>query len=272
LYWKSEIEHFTSRNYDYTLRKSVEVPATRTTLSVYKEAIKEEVSGLRKIISRVLPGKKAEQLMLYEFMINEPKYLQPNDIKRIVSIVPNNPEAIIATVIHKCLRHPEFWSEEDRRIVIAMCQILYEIWDQPGEMAHLFLATCMLSADKTIINIAGEIWIRYVVRNKINVVKLGKMIGQHESIEFAPLKRFTDLVNQNLFRVSESHNRQLQVLLENIIVVLPGKPVRNLKKLLEIYRELLMMNKSVIELTEVVEKLEVWKETTGLQKIISPML
>jgi hypothetical protein len=129
----------------------------------------------------------------------------------------------------------------------------------------------MLSADKTVLNIAGELWLKAVSENNINSGEIGTIIGIHERIEFAPLKRFTDLVMQNLFRVSTLHNNELQILIEHILVQLPDEPNRNLKKLLEIYQELLMTNQSTIKLSQVTDRLKVWQTNPGLQKLSSKL-
>jgi len=212
--------------------------------------------------------------MLYESLNFRTQYLsvEYNDIKRILSLIPNNPDPILADIINKCLKHSEFWEEGDKKMVIAVLQYLFETWKEPGEMAYLFLGTCMLSSDKTIINIAGEIWLRAVTMESINNIELGKVIGLHESIEFAPLKRFTDLVSQNLFRVSDLHNRQLQILIENMLPQLPDEPIKNLKKLLEIYRELVAVNKYYVESPGVKTKLKDWEGTASLRKIIEQLV
>jgi hypothetical protein len=127
----------------------------------------------------------------------------------------------------------------------------------------------MISSDKTVANIAGEIWINAVKNDKIKNEKLGEVIGLHESIEFAPLKRFTDLATQQLFRVSDKHNLALLLVVENILKRLSEKPITNLKKLLEIYGELLISTNSTISDEKIINKIEKWRETEGLKKIIN---
>ena len=270
LHWESIVESYTSSRYDYELKKRVEELATRKILSVHSDDTKSEKSGLKKVFSMLLSETKDDPPMLYEFLHFNQGYLmmEHNDAKRTLSLIPNNPEPILADTINKYLQYPEFWEEGNKKMVIAVLQFLYDTWKTPGNMAHLFLGTCMLNADKTVVNIAGEIWLKGVSTNTINNVELGKVIGLHERIEFAPLKRFTDLAGQNLFRVSNMHNRQLQVLVENILSHLPDEPIKNLKKLLEILRELVTINNSLVEKPETVNKLAVWEGTTGLKKIV----
>lgn len=182
-------------------------------------------------------------------------------------MMPNNPESFLAPVIRKALKYPTFFSESDKKFVIALLQLLHETWDDFGEMAHLFLATSMISSDKTAANIAAEIWVKATNAKKIDHVLLGKIIGIHQRIEFAPFKRFTDLFLQSMFKISPLHNQSAQIILENILAELPEEPVKNLKKLLEVYSELLNLNAAKLTDSRVQKKLECWQKNTGLSKL-----
>jgi hypothetical protein len=126
----------------------------------------------------------------------------------------------------------------------------------------------MLASDKTVVNIAGETWIKAVNDGKMDNTKLGEMMGRHESIEFAPLKRFTDLASQSLFRISPLHNKSLMTLVEHLLTGLPDIPIKNLKRLLEIFAELKAATKTTVTNTILQKKLIAWEQTAGLQKII----
>jgi hypothetical protein len=97
-------------------------------------------------------------------------------------------------------------------------------------------------------------------------------IGRHESIEFAPLKRLTDLIDQHLYNVSPTHNQHLQLLIENVLVQLPSEPIRNIKKLLEIYLELLPKSNTQLNNQLLLSKLNKWMETGSLKKLITSII
>jgi hypothetical protein len=82
------------------------------------------------------------------------------------------------------------------------------------------------------------------------------------------LKRLNDLLEQQLFRVSPVHNVQLQLLVEHLLTGLPDKPVKLLKKLLELYTELLNVNQAKPAGTALQSKLATWCGTAALKKII----
>jgi hypothetical protein len=69
------------------------------------------------------------------------------------------------------------------------------------------------------------------------------VIGTHEKLEWAPVKRFTDLIQHQMLSVSKNHNNALEELISNILLQM-DKPVTNLKKLLEVYHEVLAFNQS----------------------------
>ena len=97
---------------------------------------------------------------------------------------------------------------------------------------------------------------------------LGRVIGLHESIEFAPLRRFTDLLTQHLFKVSPLHDQALQTLIEHVLPHLADDPIKNLKKLLDSYGELIAANHSQISNTAVANKLELWRNKGDLAKVV----
>ncbi len=90
--------------------------------------------------------------------------------------------------------------------------------------------------------------------------------GLHQRTGWGPLKRLTDLIQQQMINVSPLHNRELELLLTSLIAELPEQPVKELKKLLEIYSELLSVNNSRVTDERILQLLEIWKNTANLKK------
>jgi hypothetical protein len=196
-----------------------------------------------------------------------------NDFHRILLLMPNNPDPLLADTLETSLAYPDFYEEQDRKFVIAVVQALHSIWDGSGNMAHVFIANCILNVDKTVANLAAEIWINGVSNNNnIRSAEIGEAIGILEKAAFAPIKRFTDLVMQQLIRISDKHNRELQIVIEQLLKQLPDQPITNLKKLLEIYIELLALNNVAVTDRLILDKLSSWKETKAFQKIAGTLL
>lgn len=269
LSWKSVVEEFSYDRYDYSKKKNVKVRDKRKVLRIANEERKQKENTLTGLFSRLRPSKKQGGSLIYEYLLIKPTYLSAeyNDIRRLLMLIPNNPEPLLAQVIQKSLHYPNFWEEGDRRMVTATLETLLEIWNGFGKMAHLFVATCMISSDKTVRAFAAEIWIKGVREGTINSALLGEVIGIHETVEFAPLKRFTDLVLSNMFQVSDLHNTALEELLTALMIQLPVVPVKNLKKLLEIYQELLFLVGLDLK-QELIPLLEGWKASASLKKLV----
>jgi Family of unknown function (DUF6493) len=274
LEWRTFEDQYKSSEYDYTLKKSVEVIRQHKIIKVERQKEISPETGIKKIIGFFQRKPKEDTPMLYDFMHFELTFFseEGNDFRRVLSLIPNNPEPLIADTINHCLEYSTVSSEGDRKIITVAAQFLYETWNRPGKMAQLFLATCMLNSDKTIIGIASETWLRAVAEKNIDQQQIGKNIGIHERIEFAPLKRLTDLMSQALYKVSPLHDQQLQVMTEWILPQLPDEPIKNLKKLLEIYAELRAINNAQHLRPAVSERLKVWLNNPGLNKIVKRII
>jgi hypothetical protein len=75
-----------------------------------------------------------------------------------------------------------------------------------------------------------------------------------------------------MMRVSSLHNQALQVLLEHVVVELPATPIKNLKKVLEIYFEVMDVNKDMLNNVIIKSKLQDWKKTAALQKVAGQLI
>ncbi|WP_284459527.1 DUF6493 family protein, partial [Chryseobacterium sp.] len=173
-------------------------------------------------------------------------------------------------VIKICLFYSGLAEVYERNLVLNTAKALYQIKKPLDEMGYLFLGTIFLDGDKTIRGIAAEIWLEHVSHQMINNAQLGKVIGLHEKLEWAPVKRLTDLMQHHMLNVSKNHNHALEELISNILLQME-EPVTNLKKLLEVYHEVLALNQSEAN-GDVQQKLNDWKENSSLKKICNLLL
>jgi hypothetical protein len=268
--WQVSTKEYINKQYDYAKRQYIDQAASAKLLeifatneTVHQEEFKLDKPGLfARLFSKAKSGlKKNDGPLLYDLlhMNSELLLINQNDMRRVMLLAPNNLEPLLAGITARALKYSGFSGEGNKKSVIAALQVLHEVWDNAGNMAHLFLGACMLAGDKTVQNIAGEIWLKGVTGDNIDNAFLGNVIGRHQSIEFAPLKRLTDLIMQQLFRVSSQHNKALQIIIENMMAELPETPVKGIKKLLEIYNELLVVNKSEPH-AAIAEKMKTWKK------------
>lgn len=135
-----------------------------------------------------------------------------------------------------------------------------------SKMDSLLVAYNMLSADKTNRNLAAEIWIAAVQQKHVCNEQIGKYIGVLLNGKLFPAKRFTDLIENNLLISSLLINKNLELLIIGMFAEIKT-PITNLRKLLEIYSELLVLNNSKADLQRI-PQLNDWAEENSLKKIV----
>ena len=77
-------------------------------------------------------------------------------------------------------------------------------------------------------------------------------------------------MQHQMINVSKDHNLALEQLLTHILLQMET-PVTNLKKILDIYHEVLALNQSETD-KNLKEKLNSWKENSSLKKICNLLL
>ncbi len=276
--WDCTLRDHFYKEYDYATGKQVQKKMVRkelkfTDFNLQKTEPEPIISSIKSIFNK--RKKPIKVSSIYEYMhFKKQKYyttIQPNDDVKFLLLSPNNPSMFLSNVIHNNLKESTFFDESSKKNMINLLKGLYEIWHRSDykESTYLFLATGLLCSDKVARELASEIWIKANSEQKINNILLGEIIGRLEFGEYAPLKRFTDLLTANLFNVTKMHNKSLFILLGNIISNMNRIPIRGVKKLLEIFLEL-KHGFPQIEISELLkEKLSQWKETKTLNPIIN---
>ncbi|MGH1519980.1 DUF6493 family protein [Chryseobacterium sp. JK1] len=211
---------------------------------------------------------KRKEPLFVEYFVAGQKEL--SEIPALMWCFPNTPANALAKVIKHCLFYSGIAEVYERNLVLNTSQALYQIKKPLDKMGNLFLGTIFLDSDKTIRGTAAEIWLEHVSCQMMDNMELGRVIGLHEKLEWAPVKRLTDLMQNHMLNVSKNHNIALEELISSILLQM-GEPVTNLKKLLEVYHEVIALNQSEAH-TDVIIKLNDWKENSSLKKICNLLL
>ena len=259
--------------YDMELQKYVDgkESVTNRELRVNFPEKHKAQNPVKKLISKFIDH--SPESCIYDFLeISGWISVEAFDIKRFLYLVPDNPSPILAQVLSKCLVFSKCWEEPQKRMVNQTLEALLEEGTNTAEMITLFIAACLLNSDKAISNYAAELWIKGLATGSIDNEKLGETLGKLEQQEYAPLKRLTDLMLNTMFKVSSKHNLALETLLISCISEMPDEPINNTKKLLDLYRELLLINNSKPTHPGLLEKLIRWKTNTGLKKAVENIL
>ncbi|WP_223606852.1 DUF6493 family protein [Chryseobacterium sp. OSA05B] len=212
--------------------------------------------------------KKREHPLFMEYFIAEQKHF--SETPSFMWSFPNTLGNVFAKIIKDCLFYSGIAEVYERSLVLNTAQALHQMKKPLDAMGYLFLGTIFLDGDKVIRGTAAEIWLEHVSHKVMDNVQLGRVTGLHEKLEWAPVKRFTDLVQHQMLNVSKDHNLALEQLLTHILLQMET-PVTNLKKILDIYHEVLALNQSEAD-KNLKEKLNSWKENSSLKKICNLLL
>lgn len=211
---------------------------------------------------------KRKEPLFVEYFVAEQKELI--EIPALMLCFPNTPANALAKVIKHCLFYSGIAEVYERSLVLNTANALYQIKKPLDEIGYLYLGTIFLDSDKTVRATAAEMWLEQVSGQIMDNARLGRVIGLHERLEWAPVKRLTDLIQHHMLNISKNHNIALEELIENILFQMEA-PVTNLKKILEIYHEVLALNHSEAH-KEIISKLNSWKENSSLKKICNLLL
>ena len=94
-------------------------------------------------------------------------------------------------------------------ITQATIEALHQLRHEWHETSYLLEASCMLVADKTSRSYAAGIWTDRVSTGCIDSARIGRILGSHQRTGWGPLKRLTDLIQQQMINVSPLHILEL---------------------------------------------------------------
>ena len=182
-----------------------------------------------------------------------------------LSLLPTLPETYLSRLTEKAASHWD--SAQLVRTLENLMLYLIEIWRDFQPSVYLFVAYMAIYESKTLRNLSAELWIKATNEGNMNQQLLGQTLGKLEHNEYAPLKRFTDLIVANMLNISTLHNKGLHTLLSNMITHMNDEPIKGTKKLLEIYLEVLSVTGLEVPY-ETMQKLRVWGEVKSLKSVL----
>jgi hypothetical protein len=271
--WRVFLEPYQEYQFNDKTRKPEKVTVMRKRLEIQfdRRYIPQREGKFKELFTRLAgsaAARKGYPTIYDTIQINYGHdWVDRHDIARLIYLTPNNPEPLFAEVLNATLREPTFDSSQ-LQILSSTLEAILPLDFTYRKMGHLLIAASMLTGDKTVQTFAAELWARGVSNGKLNSAEIGACIGEMQSIEFAPLKRFTDLISSNMINLSSYHNKELEKILIEVISRLPSAPVTNLKKLLEVYYEIVIANGTKVP-ENILPQLKAWESSSGLKKIIA---
>lgn len=207
-----------------------------------------------------------------EHLIINSKYNMDDSryMESLMCCYPNRPEPLIAQII-SCYMAFGAPQEDSKRTLACALRMLLSFHCPLKEVSLLLLSGSLLFVDKTVRSYAAELWVEGLSTKRINNHRIGEILAQLIGMELAPLKRFTTQVYESMYKRSTFHNRQLEKLLTVFICGLPDKPVTGLKQLLELYLELLTINRSKVTNEQLLQRLQEWATNSNLKKVTTSL-
>lgn len=198
--------------------------------------------------------------------------LRERDLKRLMLLTPNAPQVLLAVLIRDRFRDA-YWNDmELSRLNMAALETLSDLDYRWGEMSKTYLALCLLSIDKTVRSYAAELWAGLVKKGKMDSVAVGRVLGEVETFEWSPVQRFVSLVTDEMMNISPLHNKELERMFVSFLTHLPKNPVKDLKRLLEAFVELLAVNQSRVRDKSLLSLLKKWRKNMKLTEIVEKCL
>jgi hypothetical protein len=209
-------------------------------------------------------------------------YIPAIDANRILLFRPLNLHIFLRFIITKALQHANFRDQlivdnvtrqynsktGNFELVDGILITLYSlVLNIHSTTLHLFIALSLMHEAKTTRTLSAELWIKAVSEGTMNHQLLGETLGKLENAEYAPLKRFTDLIIDSMLGISTLHNQALFSLLNAMLPQMNEEPIKGMRKLLELYYEVLHIIDDQVPLN-VLTKLEIWGEIKSLNVIV----
>jgi len=139
-----------------------------------------------------------------------------------------------------------------------------------AEATSLLLAVGLLHHTAACRALAQEVLLRAVAGQRLVPTALGHLLGQLLAADYAPVARLADGLPQ-LRAVSPTTDDALAQTLDALLPELPAAPLRNLRKLLETYADLMDGSGRPLP-TPVRARLSEWSQATALKKLTAVLL
>ncbi|NDV97154.1 hypothetical protein D0T84_19935 [Dysgonomonas sp. 521] len=205
----------------------------------------------------------------YVFSCFRAKSILEGDVVRQICSSPYNHDIITGHILSHVTDGSIMDSMLKSRMLNAL-QSLYMLRLPFTKMDYLLACFCFLSPDKTIRDFVAGLWLRAMQDGSLKNEDLGSLLGKILQSKWGPVKRLTDLIEGNMMNASSACNIELERMIVNVLLNIE-EPVTNLKKLLELYSELLSLNKSGVDDT-LKKQLVLWADNSTLKKAVKQIL
>jgi hypothetical protein len=188
----------------------------------------------------------------------------------LLAMVPNNPAPLHWHLLRTACRTDEQGSE-GRNIMQVFLNSLLSPGPTLADSTTVLLAVGLTHAAPVCRALALEVLLSVVEQRRLVCPDLGQALGRLLAAEFVPIQRLSDQLAQAR-AINPLTDDALRQILEALLPALPGAtPLRNTRKLLDAYADLLGRNRQLVPPT-VQERLNEWQATASLKKVAASLL
>ena len=176
-------------------------------------------------------------------------------------------------IVHGHFTESKLNGEDSKRVVIQTIRYLDEVWHkkEEHEYTYLFMAVSFLCDNKTARESVAEWWLNHTPTELVDQATLGRITGTLLATEYAPLKRLTDNLSERMYNMGNHYDNSLHTLLGHMMIHMSDEPIKNTKKLLQLYSELSLKYK-LSHTTDLQAKLTKWAEKKSLKALVGKVL
>ena len=193
----------------------------------------------------------------------------PHDYRFVASLVPHNPAPLHWHVVRTAAWTDGLESTK-RDVVLAALQELVGSGPVFTEPTTLLLATGLLHRVPACRALALEVLLSASATGRLLPAALGTLLGRFLRAEFVPVQRLADTL-QPARAIDAVTDDALQQVLDTLLPELPAAPLRNTKKLVELYADL--AGRTGRRPPEPVATiLRSWTTSAALKKVVSELV
>lgn len=199
----------------------------------------------------------------------EHNMLLKSDFQFLVSLLPNYPAPLYEYILRSAAWADNLESSERDLVAQALHTLLgpgpaYEL------AASALLASGLIHHAPICRSLSQEVLVQAVANGRLIPRLLGQVLGQQLATGYAPVQRLADNLTP-LRAISSATDDALAQVLDALLPALPPIPLRNLRKLLETYADLVARSGRPVP-PAVQDRLREWSQTATLKKLAVSLL
>ncbi|MBD2722606.1 DUF6493 family protein [Hymenobacter armeniacus] len=196
-------------------------------------------------------------------------WVLPHDYRFVASLVPHN-----SAPLHWHVMRTAAWADglesNERDVVQAALQELLAPGPVFTEPTTLLLAVGLMHKVPACRALALEVFLSAIATGRLEPAALGTVLGRFLANEFVPVQRLVENLQQAR-AIDATTDDALQQVLDYLLAELPASPLRNTKKLIELYADLAgRSGRRPLEAAKI--NLHSWKGTATLRKVVGELV